>query len=253
MHVNYEVYRTVSRYVCSPGQFRGQRQSHTRFRTDARQTYVTRIALGLILILPLLAANEDFSGTLKSVENRYNRAKTLQVTFEETYAAQGRGRKTESGELYLRKPGKMRWEYRTPAGKLFVSDGKDVFYYSPVAKQVERMKLKESDDMRAPLAFLLGKLDFDKDFKNFSFRNEGAGLAITAEAKSDKLPYRQVRFLVTPDAQIRKLDITIQDGSTLSFALSNEKVNPALDEKLFRFEMPPGAKFAESGIQDESR
>src|SRR4030081_1265278 len=144
MHVNYEVYRTVSRYVCSPGQFRGQRQSHTRFRADARQTYVTRIALGLILILPLLAANEDFSGTLKSVENRYNRAKTLQVTFEETYAAQGRGRKTASGELYLRKPGKMRWEYRTPAGKLFVSDGKDVFYYSPVAKQVERMKLKES-------------------------------------------------------------------------------------------------------------
>ena len=65
----------------------------------------------------------------------------------------------------LRKPGKMRWDYSQPKGKLFVSDGKFLWLYTPDENRVEKMKLKESEDMRAPLAFLLGKLDFDKEFQ----------------------------------------------------------------------------------------
>ena len=81
--------------------------------------------------------------------------------------SRGRPRKSESGELTLRKPGRMRWDYTAPAGKLFLSDGKQVYLYTPDSNRVERMPLKESDDMRAPLAFLLGKLDFAKEFRDF--------------------------------------------------------------------------------------
>ncbi len=75
---------------------------------------------------------------LKGVEQRYNRAKTLQVHFVESYSVQGRARKSESGELTLRKPGRMRWDYTSPSGKLFVSDGKDVYLYTPEAHRVEK-------------------------------------------------------------------------------------------------------------------
>ena len=74
----------------------------------------------------------------------------------------GRPRRNETGELSLQKPGKMRWEYTQPAGKLFLSDGKLIYYYNPVSKRAEKMKVRESEDMRAPLAFLLGKLDFKR-------------------------------------------------------------------------------------------
>lgn len=46
---------------------------------------------------------------LKGVENRYNRAQTLQVLFNESYTGPGQPRRTESGKLALRKPGRMRW------------------------------------------------------------------------------------------------------------------------------------------------
>ena len=75
-------------------------------------------------------------------------------------------KRSESGTLLLRKPGKMRWDYDQPKGKLFVSDGKFLWLYTPEDNRAEKMKLKESDDMRAPLAFLLGKLDFQKEFRN---------------------------------------------------------------------------------------
>ena len=65
----------------------------------------------------------------------------------------------------------MRWEYSQPAGKLFLSDGKLIYYYNPIANRAEKMKLQESEDMRAPLAFLLGKLDFQKDFTRFQAEN----------------------------------------------------------------------------------
>jgi len=143
-----------------------------------------------LAVLPAIAAsNDELTRILKGVQDRYNHAKTLQVSFNETYTVQGRPRQTESGTLTLRKPGRMRWDYSTPAGKLFVSDGKDVFLYTPEGKRVEKMKLKESEDMRAPLAFLLGKLDFLKEFRDFDMKPEGTGFVITAKAKSDKLPY----------------------------------------------------------------
>ena len=69
------------------------------------------------------AADPALDTLLKGVETRYNKAKTLQVIFHEDYTPQGRPKRSESGTLQLRKPGRMRWEYDQPKGKLFVSDG----------------------------------------------------------------------------------------------------------------------------------
>lgn len=191
--------------------------------------------------LPALAAPPDLNTLLKGVEQRYNQAKTLEVHFVESYAVQGLARKSESGELTLRKPGRMRWDYTTPSGKLFVSDGKDVYLYTPESHRVEKTKLKASEDMRAPLAFLLGKLDFAHDFREFELKPEGASYEITAKAKSDKFPYEKIQMLVTPEYEIQRLAISLQDSSLLTFQLNNEKVNPPVNDALFKFQMPAGA------------
>lgn len=188
-----------------------------------------------------LPADTGLTRTLKAVEDRYNRAQTLQLAFSEGYKAQGKTRKPETGMLFLRKPGRMRWQYTAPAGKLFLSDGKFVYLVLPDSNRVQKMKTKESEDMRAPLAFLLGRLHFEKDFRNFQSRAEGADTWISAEPKSPDLPYTKVEFLVTPQFQIRRLQVTGQDLSVLDFQFDQEKLNPTLDGKLFRFELPPGA------------
>ena len=147
----------------------------------------------------------------------------------------------------LRKPGRMRWDYSQPKGKLFVSDGKVMWLYTPAENRAEKMKLQESDDMRAPLAFLLGRLDFQKEFRNLQARPEGAGTRITAEPKSGNLPYSAVEFVVTRENRIREVKVTGFDNSILDFTFDEESLDPPLDGKLFQFQAPPGAEVVDGG------
>jgi outer membrane lipoprotein carrier protein len=207
---------------------------------------VLRLLIGLLAV-SAFGGDAALDTLLKRVETRYNSAKTLQVLFHEDYTPPGRAKRTESGTLVLRKPGKMRWDYDQPKGKLFVSDGKYLWLYTPLENRAEKMKLKESDDMRAPLAFLLGKLDFQKEFRNLQAKREGPDMRITAEPKTDNLPYSAVEFLVTPDQRIKVVKVTGFDHSVLEFRLDEEKVDPPLDAKLFQFQAPKGAKLVEAG------
>jgi outer membrane lipoprotein carrier protein len=210
---------------------------------DSVKDYVTRVALWVSLaIAPLSAATPDLSALLKGVEQRYNRAKTLQVQYNETYTVDGRARKSETGTLTLRKPGRMRWDYTDPSGKLFLSDGKNVYLSTPESNCVEQTPLKASEDMRAPLAFLLGKLDFSKEFREFELKPDGDAFLLTAKARNDKLPYEKIVMLVTADYRIEKLVVNGQDGSILSFLFAGEKLNPPVNDAQFKFQMPAGGQ-----------
>jgi outer membrane lipoprotein carrier protein len=203
-------------------------------------------ATAAILLLPRVqAAEPEINRVLKNIEKRYNSVKTLEAGFAETYKLQGRSR-TETGVLYLRKPARMRWEYRDPAGKLFISDGKDAYFYTPDNNRAEKIKLKESEDLRAPLAFLLGKLDFSREFQKFTMKAEGDKTWITALPKKDDVPYREVQFLTSSDSRIERLIVTGQDASILDFAFTGEKTNVALNDTMFRFKLPQGAQFIDS-------
>jgi len=202
-------------------------------------------ALGGLLSGGVFGADIDVSRTLKGIEDHYNRAQTLSLSFVETSKIQGRQR-VEKGDLFLRKPGRMRWQYTAPAGKLFISDGKFVYSYTPQDNRAEKMKMKETDDMRAPLAFLLGQLEFHKDFREFRAHAEDGGTYITAIPKSDKLPYTEVSFLAAPDFTIRRLEVKGQDNALLQFSFENEKPNPVIPDMAFRFMPPAGAEYVDS-------
>jgi len=90
------------------------------------------------------------------VDKHYNDLKSMRSQFTETYNGAGTSR-TESGTLWLKQPGKMRWEYTEPRKKLFVSDGKTAWFYVPGEQQARKAPVSKIDDIRSPLRFLLGK------------------------------------------------------------------------------------------------
>jgi len=200
-----------------------------------------------LLAVSAYGADANLATLLKGVESRYNPTKTLQVLFQEDYTPPGKMRRTDRGLLLLRKPGKMRWDYSQPAGKVIISDNKFLWIYTPEDNKVQQVKLQETDDMRAPLAFLLGKLDFDKEFKNIQAKPEGADMRIVAAPKTENLPYSEVQFLVTHDYRIREVKGTLFDGGVLVFTFDQERMNPVLDPKLFVFVPPKGSQMVEAG------
>jgi outer membrane lipoprotein carrier protein len=183
---------------------------------------------------------------LHGVEQRYNSAKTLRLKFTESYEAGQRTRQTESGILELRKPGRMRWDYASPAGKMFLSDGKHFYLYTPGTGRVEVSSIRDTEDMHAPLAFLLGKLNFYKEFSGFELHGEGPDTWIAVEPTNQALPYEKVEFLVTPDSRIRRLRVTQDDLSILDFKFDEEQRNVSLDAGRFIFHAPPGAEIEDA-------
>src|SRR5713226_5224368 len=133
-----------------------------------------KCALGVVfglLVLPL-GAQQPRAATVAEVAERvdryYNSLQSLQAEFAESYRGAGLER-AESGTLWLKQPGKMRWEYRLPAEKLFVSDGKTAWFYLPGERQARKAPVKKLDDLRTPLRYLLGHTRLIKEFNGLSF------------------------------------------------------------------------------------
>lgn len=200
----------------------------------------------LVFTAPLLAASVSPEQLIHQVEQRYNSARTLTVHFVEHYKNEGHERRPEEGALTLRKVGKMRWDYSQPKGKLFISDGKNLYLYTADDNRVERWKLKDTEDMRAPLAFLLGHMDMQKEFHDFSTHPGSGGTWFDAIAKNAHAPYESVKMLIAPDDSIRQLKVEGRDGSELSYDFEQEKLNVPVNNSQFEFTIPPGAQVVNS-------
>src|SRR6202046_1314480 len=107
-------------------------------------------------LVPATGLAADVKTLAAAVDSHYDHLHSLQAEFAEIYRGSGMDR-TESGTLWLKKPGKMRWEYRSPRDKLFVSDGRDAWFYVPGDRQARQTDARQLDDIRSPLAFLLGE------------------------------------------------------------------------------------------------
>src|SRR5437667_12326037 len=124
--------------------------------------------LGLLLVSFAYAADSpDVHKVADAVDAHYNHLQSMQSEFSEIYRGNGTER-VESGTLWLKKPGKMRWEYRSPREKLFLSDGKDAWFYLPGDRQVRKTPVRKLDDLRSPLGFLLGKTRLEKELHGLS-------------------------------------------------------------------------------------
>jgi outer membrane lipoprotein carrier protein len=188
----------------------------------------------------------DVHAIARAVDERYNHLRSLQAEFTEIYRGAGMER-TESGTLWLKKPGKMRWEYRSPRDKLFLSDGKDAWFYVPGQRQVRRTAVKKLDDLRSPLAFLLGKTKLEKELQGLSLAPDITPLAagdvvLRGVPKSLADRVSQVLLEITPEHWISRILIEEVDGSVTEYRFSSYRENVEVPDQRFQFALPNGVE-----------
>jgi outer membrane lipoprotein carrier protein len=175
----------------------------------------------------------------KQVDQHYNRLHSLRVQFTETY--QGMGiKRTESGTLSLEKPGRMRWDYSSPAGKVFVIDEKYGYSYTPGDAQAERYPAKQLEDFRSPLRFLLGHTRIEKELTDLTLTPQGADYQLRGVLKGMQQRVAEVTLTVTAEGRIDAIQWKETDGATTEFQLTNELPNPPLPADTFSFQAPAG-------------
>jgi outer membrane lipoprotein carrier protein len=211
-------------------------------------TSILRNFVVLILAASIAYASSasDVHAIAEAVDERYNHLHTLQTDFTEIYRGAGTER-TESGTLWLKKPGKMRWEYRSPREKLFLSDGKDAWFYVPGERQVRRTAVKKLDDLRSPLAFLLGKTKLEKELQALSLASDvpplvTGDLVLRGIPKSLAARVNQVLLEITPEHWISRILIEEVDGSVTEYRFTNQRENVVVPDLQFRFVVPDGVE-----------
>jgi outer membrane lipoprotein carrier protein len=201
---------------------------------------------------PALAA-QDLHSLANAVDARYNHLRTLEAQFTETYSGSGATR-TESGTLLLKKPGRMRWDYTDPRPKMFLTDGNMAWFYVPGENQVRRMPVKQLDDLRSPLRYLLGKTRLEKEFENLRVAlNEkplNAG-EIVLEGVPRGLRERVSRTLleVTPTGFIQRIVVEELDGSVTEFRFLQQKENVEIPDTIFKFTPPEGVEVVSGTLE----
>jgi outer membrane lipoprotein carrier protein len=218
------------------------------------------------------AAQADISpraaATARALEARYHDAKTLQAIFLERYSDSRQGLQAESGKVYFSRPGRMRWEYESPEQKLFISDGKTVWFYVPSDHTVTRAAIKESTDWRTPLALLTGKaklsqlcqtLDVSADVPAaqgnvvLRCRPRGEKAKPKASATDDDASiapvdaqFDEVLLEVNPETgELADVRVVQPGGIELEYRFGNWQENLPLTESLFHFQAPAGVAIVE--------
>jgi outer membrane lipoprotein carrier protein len=174
------------------------------------------------------------------VDRHYNQLHSLTAGFSESYEGLGIAR-TESGKLLLLKPGRMRWEYSSPAGKLFLLDGKYAWFYARGDSQVQRIPATELDDLRSPLRFLLAHTELEKEMNNLTLAPAANGqFTLTGQPKGQEKRVTRLTLTVTADGTITGIEIEEADGALTRFSFASELPNAPISAEIFRFTPPAG-------------
>ncbi len=174
------------------------------------------------------------------VDRHYNQLHSLRTHFIESYEGMGMSR-TESGTLLLLKPGRMRWDYSSPAGKLFLLDGKYAWFYSKGDPQVQRIAASKLDDLRSPLRFLLGHTQLAKEMDNLVLAPApGGAFMLTGQPKGQEKRVRRVTLTVTADGSITGIEVEEIDGALTRFSFTDEQTNAPVAADMFQFNPPAG-------------
>jgi outer membrane lipoprotein carrier protein len=210
---------------------------------------IFRVLFSASLLVAAASAQTDVRAVAERVDRYYNSLQTLQADFTETYTSAGITR-TESGTLWLKRPGRMRWEYRLPREKLFLADGKTAWFYVPGERQARKAPVKKLEDLRSPLAYLLGRTKLEKEFRGLALapdvKPEFAGGIVLRGVPRHMGGISQVLMEVTPEGQFSRIEAEQEDGSITSFRFTNQKENVSVSDQRFRFLPPPGTETIEA-------
>ena len=173
------------------------------------------------------------------VDDHYNHLHSLTCRYTERYRGLGMDR-SESGTLTLAKPGRMRWAYDTPAGKVFVLDGRFAWFYTPGDAQVSRTPAKQLDDLRSPLRLLLGHTQLAKELDQIATTPSSANFIVTGVPKEMAHRVRLLTLTITPAGEILSMKIEETDGATTEFAFTQIEEDLPITPAAFTFTPPPG-------------
>jgi outer membrane lipoprotein carrier protein len=185
-----------------------------------------------------------------ALQRKYDTVRSFTADFTQVYEGGLLKRKaTERGKVFIKKPGKMRWNYESPERKEFVSDGRKIYLYLPADKQVMVSPVPPEDQATSAVLFLMGKGNLTRDYKvSYAEGGTADSYVLRLDPKIRDAEYDWLLLTVDRDTLlIQSLTAGDAQSGQSTFRFSNFKENPNLSDNTFVFTVPPGTEIITSG------
>jgi len=210
-------------------------------------------AITLFLVL-LLYSIQGFAGeqgnlgsVIDGVQKKYEQINNFHAVFvqESQVKALDKVQKAD-GEVWFKKPGKMRWNYDTPNKDQIVSDGKTLWFYNEEEEQVIETPLNQVSETQSTTTLLSG-LGNIKELFNASFTEPGdinpnGSYLIDLMPKGDD-EYNKVTISVDKkNMMVNTLYLYDPFGNLTTVKLNDIKIDGTVSDSLFDFKVPSGVE-----------
>ena len=203
-------------------------------------------------------ARKEVRDVMKRLQARYEKTKDLQADFTQKTTIEGFERPmTSSGKVYIKKPGRLRWNYLDPSTEDIYVDRDDVKVYVPEHKQVLVGKLTHMAASRAPLELLQGaaKLDASFDAEPTPGKSRGVGgirlVTLVPKSREGEVHGAMQKIVVEVFPKtyfIRSLSLYEISGNVSNFEFSSLQSNIGLDDDLFVPKFPPDVEVVKAPV-----
>ena len=205
-------------------------------------------ALSLLLLVSFVIAESHAEDRIKEivnkVESRYRTTADLTADFNQTTTVKGFATAMKSaGRVYLKRPGKLRWDYFEPNLEQIFVDNDSVQFYVPEHKQVLTGHLSKMTDSQAPLQLLQGAARLDKHYAVAAAPDgaKGSGRLPLLLLTPLKGGPDQPQIVVELDPEnyfLRRVELHDVNGNVSNFVFSKIRANTGLKDELFGFSVP---------------
>src|SRR5437868_10435157 len=201
------------------------------------------IALALIThhssLITSFAQRNELDTLINKIESRYGHMRGLAAEFEQTYNAPGTRERRERGRLVLQRPRLMRWEYDPKPGKLFIVNGRDVWFYIPADREATHADLNAVSDARFPFLFLLGQTNLRREFNSITFVGNGSQpetRVLRLVPRNSSTGLREIFLEIYMDGRILKVRMVEESGAVSEVSLANVRENFIAPAEAFVFQ-----------------
>lgn len=201
----------------------------------------------VLLACYLLAAaaahgSESAEGLVRAIEAHHARTADLVARFSQSYRSGMLGREiVERGVVWVKRPGRMRWEYQEPEAKLFVSDGRRFYFYVPAERQVVVSEQDPRHSLAARLLWGQGGL-LDEFVASLDEPLEEGALRLRLEPRQPQADVERATIDAEPGGRIRAILLEDVQGNRTRFRFEKLRENSGLGDARFRFEIPAGVE-----------
>ncbi|HXC62253.1 MAG TPA: outer membrane lipoprotein chaperone LolA [Nitrospiria bacterium] len=212
-----------------------------------KKTLLFFIGLLIIVTDPLIHSKESAPYTseiVKKIQNQYQATQSLEANFVQVNHYEGFTKTfTSKGHLYIKRPGKLRWDYTEPIKQqVFVNENK-VWVYVPEHQQAILSPLAQENDSQLPIHLLSWAAQLELEFDVHTDKETETLATLTLIPKEARSGPRKITLEIDPKtALIQKITLYQTDGNTATFTFTQIKINPTLEDPLFVFTPPKGVE-----------